>query len=233
MSEPLITQVTHHPFPLLRAFKNTLDVFLLTKEDDIQNDQDVQKATGCTKTASLHQIHGDRMVIAREPMERGADADGLLTDTLDLLLSIRTADCQPILVYAPEKNVIGLMHVGWKGLVARTIPSFFKTLKEEWNVDPQDSYVCIGPSMRQCCAEYREEDHLLREFDESFWKGTYVDLAGIADQQLLNLGVQQDRIECHADCTCCHPKTYWTYRGGDRQKVQEGHTNVLAARLRD
>ncbi|OGJ54561.1 hypothetical protein A3D11_01840 [Candidatus Peribacteria bacterium RIFCSPHIGHO2_02_FULL_49_16] len=222
----------HHPSSLLRQFQTTLDVYLLNKENHIRTDADVERITGYECSTSVLQIHGNRVIIVREPMERTSPADGLLTDQKQLLLMIRAADCQPILAYNPDRNIIGLLHVGWKGLVAKTIPAFFQKLNTEYGVHPADTFIYIGPSIRQCCAQYRETDHPLREFDETFWNGNFVDLAGIADKQFHDAGVLSERIERHRDCTCCHPKNYWTYRGGDKEKVQEGWTNVLAAALK-
>jgi hypothetical protein len=43
-------------------------------------------------------------------------ADGLLTNKKNLFLSITVADCLPIFLYDPEKEVIGLIHCGWRNL---------------------------------------------------------------------------------------------------------------------
>lgn len=245
-----------------------MHVSFLTKEDNIHTDADIAARTGAHEIASLWQVHGNRTIIVREPTERKEQADGLITDKPDLLLTIRAADCQQILVYAPEQRVVGLLHVGWRGLLSSpidhmpppphplprrpgegefpspaygggvrgggqntAIQAFFCILEREWNILPQETFVAVGPSLRQCCAEYREPDHPLRQFPGRFWNSNTVDLAGIADMQLAELGLPNDHIERHPDCTCCHPEKYWTYRGGDREKVLGGYTNVMAVML--
>ena len=45
--------------------------------------------------------------------------DGLLTNKKGISLSLRFADCTPILFYDPDKNVIGNIHSGWKGTVQK------------------------------------------------------------------------------------------------------------------
>lgn len=223
--------ILHSPFTILRPFEKTLSVTVCTKEDDITTDGQLRERIGVEKSASLWQVHGNRTIVVREPTERTEKADGLMTDQRDLLLAIRAADCQLILVYAPERNVVGLLHVGWRGLIAETIPAFFAKLHEEWNIHPQETLIGIGPSFCQCCAEYGEPDHPLRQFPKRFWDRNQVDLAGIADWQLTECGVLLKNIERHPDCTCCHPEKYWTYRGGDKEKVLQGYTNVLAVQL--
>ena len=48
----------------------------------------------------------------------------------------------------------------------------------------------------------------------------------------MDAGIQPQNIERMDDCTRCHPEKYWTYRGGDREAVKAGRTNVMACVLR-
>ncbi|HDY71996.1 MAG TPA: laccase domain-containing protein [Nitrospirae bacterium] len=42
-------------------------------------------------------------------------ADGVITSRKGVLLGISTADCVPILIYDPQKQVVGAVHAGWRG----------------------------------------------------------------------------------------------------------------------
>jgi YfiH family protein len=220
------------PFSLLRPFKKKLDVALFTKEDGDVTDESVRSAMNGSGVAALHQMHGSRAVVAREGIARTVDADALATDVPGLVLTIRTADCQPILVYAPEHAITGLIHAGWKGLLAGVIPSFFDLLWEEWQIRPEDTVVAVGPSLCQSCTPFTDPIKELPGIDRRFFNGTLVDLRGIAEDQLWKLGVREERFQRHPDCTRCDNRTYWSYRGTDREAVKKGKVNFLATALR-
>lgn len=237
------------PFTILAPFADRLSLALIDKADGVRTDEDLRhiilqghtskKGAGflpasrdqCIGLVSLKQMHGNRAVIVRTPSSRAEQADGLLTDQRGLTLTIRWADCQNFLVYAPENNVVGLMHVGWRGLNAGMIPSFFATLKTEWHVDAQDVLVAAGPSLCMRCADFSDPVHELPNIDARFKDDRHVDLRTAADDQLFRLGVRPDRFARHPDCTRCSPQQWWTYRGGDREAVTNGYTNVLACAL--
>ena len=219
------------PFSLLRPFADRLDVTLLTKDDGIASDAHVGAMIGTKNLVALHQVHGNRVIKVTGPIARTEKADGMITDVRGLALAIRTADCQQFVVYAPEKNVVGLMHVGWKGLLAGTIPAFFTLLKNEWDIGPADVVIGAGPSLCQDCGDFTDPKKELPGVDHRFFNGKFADLRGIADAQLLEAGVPEDHIDRHPECTRCHPEQYWTYRGGHRQNVIDGKTNVLTCML--
>ena len=220
-----------HPFRILEQFENMLDVALFRKkEDGTVTDPDVGGKLGAHAVASLHQVHGNRAVVTREG-GRTMEADALMTDTPLLALTIRTADCQSFLVYEPRAHVAGLIHAGWRGLLRGIIPSAFDLLWDEWNIRPEDTYVAAGPSLCRECSGFSNPQEELRGIDSRFFQGNLVDLRGIAEDQLWNLGVREERFERQPDCTACDCGIYWTYRGGDRAPVTKGSSNLLACRL--
>ncbi len=79
----------------------------------------------------LVQIHGDQIEQRTQQNARyNIEADGHWTKEVDLWLSVRSADCVPILVYNPEKNVIAAVHSGWKGTYAKITNNLYS----EWAV---------------------------------------------------------------------------------------------------
>lgn len=220
------------PFSLFRQFDDHLHVALFTKEDDIMNDETAMKALGADRAAGLWQIHGNRTVVIREHGNRTEHADGMITDVSGLALCLRVADCQGFLIYAPARSVAGVLHVGWRGLIAGAIPEFFRVLNAEWGIQPGEVYAAGGPSLCLACADFSDPTLELPPLPKEFIHGKTADLQGAATKQLLDLGVRPDRIERHADCTRCRPDLYWTYRGGDREAVKNGHANMLVCVIR-
>lgn len=219
------------PFDLLGDSARDLACALTGKHDDAPTAEEMTARLGGSTFASLEQVHGNRAVVVRGPVNRTVKADALATDMPNLLLEIRSADCQTFLVYAPGRHVAGLIHAGWKGLLAGVIPSFFDMIWDEWHIQPEETVVCAGPSLCLACSEFSDPRRELPGIRKEFFHDRLVDLRGIAEDQLRNLGVRDDRFERHADCTKCRNETYWSYRGSDREAVQKGMTNLLVAVL--
>lgn len=216
----------------MAPFKDKIDVRFFTREDDVSDDASIGKALGTDRFVTLKQTHGTNVAIVTEPLRRTIEADASATDTRDLTLAIRIADCQPIIVYAPKKNVIGVIHAGWKGVRDGIIPEFFKTLKNEWGIEPSETFVCAGPSLCLNCAEFTDPVTELPTVDPRFFRGRHVDLRGAADHQLEMLGVPASNRERSPVCTKCTNDTLWSYRGTDHDAVKAGFTNVLTIGLR-
>jgi polyphenol oxidase len=220
-----------NPFSILAPYEDRLRVSLFTKEDEPRNDQQIAELLGANHAVALHQVHGSKVIVAREEIARTIQADGVVTDMPNLALTIRSADCQNFVVFAPEKNVVGALHVGWKGLIADAIPSFFALLLYEWRIQPQEVLVGAGPSLCTTCADFTNPAIELPTVDSTFFSRRCIDLQGAANTELHSLGVPPDQIERMRECTRCNPEKYWTYRGGDKEKVLAGRTNLLACAL--
>ena len=68
--------------------------------------------------ASVHQIHSSDAIHVSGPQTEKPRADGLVTATPGLALTVLTADCQPVLFADAQAGVIGAAHAGWKGAQA-------------------------------------------------------------------------------------------------------------------
>lgn len=219
------------PFRMFAPYADRLQVVLFTKEDTIGNDDAIAKKMGTETIASLKQVHGNRTIIVREPQRRVEAADGMWTNERDVMLTIRIADCQSFVAYAPKQHVVGLLHSGWRGLVSGAIAEFFKKLDEDFSIAAADVLVGAGPSLCNNCAEFTDPVKELVGIDPQFFNGRHADLRAIADRQLIDIGVRKEHIERHSDCTRCENETWWSYRGGDREAVSNGLENALTCRL--
>lgn len=217
------------PFPSLRPFSSTLSVALIGKEYPHSSFDDAAKAVGAPAFTTLHQAHGKKTIVVREASDRTQQADGMITDQSHLALIIRAADCQPFIIFAPSQNVVGLLHVGWRGLIAGAITEFFRVLDTAFAIAPQHTLVCAGPSLGMECAHFSHPETELPTIDALFIHDHQADLMGAADAEFRALGV--GNIERPFGCTCCQPEKYWTYRGGDREAVKAGKVNMVVCAL--
>lgn len=219
------------PFAVFAPHADRLRVTLFTKADSITRDDDLCRALGTNAIASLHQEHGDTCVIVREATERTLRGDALATDTPSLTLTIRSADCQTFVLFAPRHHCAAVVHAGWKGLLAGVLPRTVQTLRDAWDADPATLLVGAGPSLCTACADFTDPARELPGIDARFFHNRNVDLRGIADAQLIAAGVRSEHMERLPECTRCSPDRYWTYRGGDREAVLDGWCNVLSCTM--
>lgn len=63
----------------------------------------------------VNQTHSADVAVLHDPSETLPHADAIVTATPGLLLTILTADCQPVLFADLEAGVVGAAHAGWRG----------------------------------------------------------------------------------------------------------------------
>lgn len=98
--------------------------------------------------AGAHQVHGDQVHIIRRP-EQADDrpqADGLVTDCPDIILSVLTADCAPVLFADAEAGVIGAAHAGWRGALAGICEAVIAAM-QELGARSENIAAVIGPAI--------------------------------------------------------------------------------------
>ena len=218
------------PFGLLKPYEDLLEISLITREDAVYDDKGIASVLEAEHLASLKQVHGNRTTFVEEETIGTEEADGMITDTLNLTLAIRSADCQTFAVYAPSTHVTGVLHVGWKGLLHDAIPAWIALFCRTFRVTPSEVLIVAGPSLCKRCAEFTDPLQELKGIDPKFFEGRNVDLQGIAEDQFFALGIKPEHFERYPGCTKCEPETYWSYRA-DKEKVGEGYRNVLAVKL--
>src|SRR3989344_4842113 len=149
--------------------------------------------------------------------------DALVTKEKNVFLSITVADCLPIFFYDPVARVIGIAHAGWRGLVDGVMGKTFEAFVA-CGVDKKNLFVSLGPSIQKCHFEIGMD--ILPRF-EDFEKyinrrdgRIFVDLPGIAKEQLQGLGVSEDHIEISTACTFCESDIFFSCRRDKPQKIE-------------
>jgi hypothetical protein len=96
----------------------------------------------------------------RPPEQPGATqpaGDGLLTNEAGILLSVRTADCLPVLLVDPKHRAVAAVHAGWRGGLLRLVEKAVGEMCRVYGSEPQSLLAVLGPSIRACCYEVGEE----------------------------------------------------------------------------
>lgn len=114
---------------------------------------------------AVEQVHSQDVVVVKEgtPFD-GPPADGLLTATQGIWLSVTVADCLPIFLRDRSGAYRALLHSGWKGtgIVNRALSIFVN----DWHIKPQDVLAVLGPCICGDC--YQVDDKRARQFKAQF-----------------------------------------------------------------
>jgi YfiH family protein len=107
--------------------------------------------------ATVHQIHSAEVVVADGAWPQGERprADGLVTDTPNLLLGILTADCAPVLFADHHAVVVGAAHAGWRGALAGVTDATIEAM-ERLGARRDNIHAAVGPCIAQPSYEVDE-----------------------------------------------------------------------------
>lgn len=82
--------------------------------------------------------------------------DALITNVKGLAIGVRTADCVPILLNAPDIGAVAAIHAGWKGTLAGIVRNAVDRLIG-MGADPAEMYAAMGPCICGKCYEVGPE----------------------------------------------------------------------------
>lgn len=166
---------------------------------------------------------------ASERLEFMYSVDAVITDQKNICIGVTTADCVPILIYDPKRNILAVVHAGWRGTVAKLSQKTVQMMVKRFNSDPQDLVVGIAPSISP---EYFEVgDEVIDTFRNAGFDindiaykniktGKYhIDL-WLANKLILGgVGVCLDNIEVAGICTYSNSDKFFSAR---RQTIHSG-----------
>ena len=156
--------------------------------------------------------------------------DGLITadDQNQIFLTVRTADCVPILAVDPQKRIIGVAHCGWKGTVAK-IPKYLVERMIAAGANAKNIRVVLGPSIGACC--YNVNTDRMQLFVDAFGttaKGLvvragefFLDLEANIVEQFLGSGIRKAHIETANMCNASLHPAFFSYRKDTKETFGE------------
>jgi polyphenol oxidase len=146
--------------------------------------------------------------------------DGLWSDDPGQAMMLVTADCLPIALGRANgsKPALGVLHVGWRGLLAGIVAQGAKALGGKRLV------AAIGPGIGPCCYEVGEEvrEPFRAAYGDEVVADGRLDLWSAAEQALREAGC--DEVERTDLCTYCHPELFFSHR---RDRGRTGRQGVV------
>ena len=181
--------------------------------------------------ATVQQIHSDKILIADRAGCLG-EGDALITNQPGITLSIRTADCLPILMADVRNRAVAAVHAGWRGTLLEIVPKTVQAMADQFGTRPDDLVIAIGPGIGACCFEVGPE--VATQFSSLFPerrdldRRTKVDLVETNLRLLGRNGGSMRQIATSGLCSCCQADLFHSYR---RDREQAGRM-VSVIRLR-
>lgn len=181
------------------------------------------------------QVHGSHVICATKPRpldglhEKG---DAILTNLNKITLFMRFADCVPIFLVDPVRNVVGIVHAGWRGTVSGIASEAVNSMRVQYGCNPGDILAGIGPSI--CVNHYQVGpdvidsvrktlpdfvDHVLYPSNGSFHFNLWESNRLILERS----GVRN--IEVSGICTACSTTDWYSHR------AEHGKTGRFGALL--
>jgi polyphenol oxidase len=190
---------------------------ILCKTLDIKSDHLIfpkQTHSAIVKIIDHHFLHAGEI-------ERKAfltETDAVITDLKGIYIAIKTADCQPILLFDQKRKVIAAVHAGWRGTVKCIALKAVKLMISEFNSDPADIIAGIGPSISP--AVYEVGSEVWSQFDQQYLQPNgslsgdkrLLDLWKANQDQLKEAGVPANQIELAGLCTYSNPESFFSAR---------------------
>lgn len=164
------------------------------------------------------QTHTTNVGIVENIGQEFQDTDAVITRLKHVAIGIRTADCVPIVLYAPDIEAVAAIHAGWRGTLGGIVNETVNKLKG-MGANILLMHAAFGPSVCKGCYEVSEE--LATQFknagfskfvshgemmdpltgDISSKNSFRLDLEGINRARLIDLGVKDKNIASNVFCT--------------------------------
>jgi YfiH family protein len=182
-------------------------------------------AIGCPSEPPLrvHQVHSDGVVdvAAGDAFDCSATADAIISDDPARVISVRVADCVPVLLASTDGKIVAAIHAGWRGVVAGVVPVALARLVARGKLGSgKDVIAAIGPCISQSAFEVGPEvveefrnlfgdDALVRQRADG--KG-HIDLRRAIQIQLAKAGVSADQVDVGDRCTFRDADEFYSHR---------------------
>jgi polyphenol oxidase len=177
--------------------------------------QPSQWLAGDTLT-TVRQIHSNRIVVANGNSGFMGEGDALITAHPGTLLSVRTADCLPILIADVRNRAVAAIHAGWRGTVSEIAAKTVRAMEREYGSRREDLRAVIGPGIGPCCFEVGPEvgvkfGTLFPERDNLYLRA-HIDLVEANYRQLIGEGISSQDVDVARLCTCCGVDQFHSFR---------------------
>lgn len=181
-----------------------------------------------------HQVHGCVIREVTNPLTPREELDGvdaLVTNVPGVAISVRTADCIPLLLYDPVHKAVAAVHDGWRGTVQRLSQKVIAEMGRRYGTEAADLLAVIGPGIGPESFQVGQEvvdafaeagftmEQILRDCgpksptaDNPMAGGLHIDLWKANQWLLEEVGVQVSNIQVTGICTYINNDRFYSAR---------------------
>jgi len=203
-----------------------------------ENNRRVLGALGYRReqAATAWLVHGNAVaVITRDDLGQDPQrVDAIVTRERGLPLSMRFADCVPVVFYDPTQRAIGVAHAGWRGVVVDVAGATVQTMVDAFGCDPRRMWAGIGPAIS--VEKYEVGPEVVDQVAAACPRGTrlaqsggngrpHLDLIAAVTAQLQAAGI--GAIEVSGLCTASHTHEWFSHRAENGKTGRFGLVVVL------
>lgn len=175
------------------------------------------------------QIHSSNIEVINKQNENNLieDTDGLITKEKNIVLTVRTADCLPI-IFCDEKNgAIGISHQGWRGSLKKMAIKMVEKMMEE-GANRENIKVMIGPGIGLCCYDV-DDDRYFEFLEEGYPENIFRTIKGRRHLNLtllnylllIEAGIKKENIDFFPFCTSCNEEKFFSFRRDKHKHKQK------------
>lgn len=166
-----------------------------------------------------HQVHGTALTWHRAAADGWMILDGLdghATGARGLLLTVTVADCIPVYLVVPQKQVIALLHAGWRGVAEGVLERGVELLKRDAFARASDIVMHCGVGICGSCYEVGSEviERLTPGQRPGVSRATdgsgHVDLRAVLARQAVELGITE--VSVSPWCTAHDRDRFFSHR---------------------
>lgn len=104
----------------------------------------------------MTQVHSADVLVINEYTDTLPAVDALVTTHPNIKLTVKTADCAPVLLADSQNGVIGAVHAGWKGAFQGVIENTILKMLEQ-GAEIKYIHAAIGPCLHKDSFEVSED----------------------------------------------------------------------------
>lgn len=161
------------------------------------------------------QTHSLQVGMAFGSEDRFPETDALVTTIPGLRIGVRTADCVPVLIFAPDIRAVAAVHAGWKGSLGGIVDNTLDVLCG-LGASTGKMHVWFGASICSRC--YEVDPELAAKFSDAGFQSCvsfpcgidskpHLDLQEVNAARLLRRGIPSAQITRNSHCTFCFTDT--------------------------
>ncbi|MBQ8250482.1 MAG: peptidoglycan editing factor PgeF [Alphaproteobacteria bacterium] len=161
----------------------------------------------------MNQVHSADVLFVQNSWDELPQVDALVTKTKGLVLTVKTADCAPVLIADTKSQIIAAIHAGWKGAFQGIIEATVLKMMEKGAL-LENLVAAVGPHIQKKSFQADEKMKTLfpvteHHFFEPTENGYLFDFDGYVLHRLRRAGIQ--KIDTLLDDTF-PDETYYSFR---------------------